>query len=275
MNPIIDVSKHNGSIDWAKVKGNAQAAIIRMGYRGYHKGTLAIDPMYRENRQGCEAAGVPFSFYFFPCSINDTEAEEEANLIIREAQGMVFYLPIFLDSEISDPTHKAGRSDHLDRATRTHLLKLIIDKCQGAGVPMGVYASTSWLENNLDMSQLPYSVWCAQYASKCKYTGFYMMWQYSSKGTISGVTGRVDVSVPHNPNDVGCPYKEPSKSVRYGDKGESVKWVQWELVHRGFTLQIDGDFGENTLTAVRTFQTTASLEADGIVGRLTRAAILS
>lgn len=275
MNPIIDVSKHNGSIDWAKVKGNAQAAVIRMGYRGYHKGTLAIDSMYRENRQGCEAAGVPFSLYFFPCSINDTEAEEEANLIIREAQGMVFYLPIFLDSEISDPLHKGGRSDHLDRATRTHLLKLIIDKCQGAGVPMGVYASTSWLENNLDMSKLPYSVWCAQYASRCKYTGSYMMWQYSSKGTMPGVTGRVDVSVPHNPNDVGCPYKEPSKSVRYGDKGESVKWVQWELVHRGFTLQIDGDFGELTLTAVRTFQTTASLESDGIVGKLTRTAILS
>ena len=275
MSSIIDVSKHNGAINWTAVNGNAQAAVIRMGYRGYHKGTLALDPMYMTNRQGAQANGVPFSLYFFPCSINDTEAEEEANLIIREAQGMVFYLPVFLDSEISDPLHKGGRSDHLDRTTRTHLLKLIIDKCQAAGVPMGVYASTSWLENNLDMSKLPYSVWCAQYASRCKYTGSYMMWQYSSKGTMPGVTGRVDVSVPHNPNDVGCPYKEPSKSVRYGDKGESVKWVQWELVHRGFTLQIDGDFGELTLTAVRTFQTTASLESDGIVGKLTRTAILS
>lgn len=275
MSPIIDVSKHNGAINWTAVNGNAQAAVIRMGYRGYHKGTLALDPMYMANRQGAQANGVPFSVYFFPCSINDAEAVEEADFIKKHTADMSFPLPVFLDSEISDPLHKGGRSDHLDRATRTHLLKLIIDRCQGAGIPMGIYASTSWLNNNLDMSQLPYSVWCAQYAESCKYTGSYVMWQYSSKGSIPGISGHVDLSKPHNPNKVGCPYREPASVVKYGCSGNIVRWVQWELSHRGFTLTVDGDFGQKTLAAVKTFQMTAGLVVDGEVGRKTRAALLS
>ena len=82
MSPIIDVSKHNGAINWTAVNGNAQAAVIRMGYRGYHKGTLALDPMYMTNRQGAQANGVPFSVYFFQCSINDTEAIIMARLLL-------------------------------------------------------------------------------------------------------------------------------------------------------------------------------------------------
>ena len=57
-----------------------------------------------------------------------------------------------------------------------------------------IYASTSWLNNNLDMSKLPYKVWCAQYYSKCEYKGEYVIWQYSSEGRVNGIKGNVDMN---------------------------------------------------------------------------------
>ncbi len=193
-NVIIDVSQHNGAIDWNKVKGNVEAAVIRLGYRGYSKGTLAYDARYQANRKECEENGIPFSLYFFPCSVCDREAEEEADFIINEVQGMNYVLPVFLDSEVADVKKGSGRADKLSKAERTKYLKIICDTLQDAGVPAGIYASASWLKNNLDITQLPYSIWVAQWSNKLTYDGDCMLWQYSDGGTVPGINGRVDFS---------------------------------------------------------------------------------
>ena len=191
---IIDVSKHNGNIDWSKVKGNVEAAIIRLGYRGYSKGDIAQDPKYIDNLNGCRNNGIPYSIYFFPCSINDAEAVEEANYIINAVKGLELSLPVFLDSEISAPG-KTGRSDNLSVEQRTHLLKVIIDNVKAAGIEIGVYASTSWLNNNLNVADLgDIPIWVAQYNTHCTYGGKYVMWQYTSNGYVDGIAGRVDCS---------------------------------------------------------------------------------
>lgn len=192
--PIIDVSQHNGIIDWPKVRGNVEAAVIRLGYRGYSKGTLAYDSRYNENRAACEQWGIPFSLYFFPCSITDAEAMEEADFIIKECAGMDFVLPVFLDSEVAETKFGSGRADNLSRADRTRFLKIICDRLQAAGIPAGIYASTSWFQNHLDLSQLPYSIWVAQWGSELTFTGAYTLWQFTSKGTIPGITANVDLS---------------------------------------------------------------------------------
>lgn len=75
------------------------------------------------------------------------------------------------------------------------------------------------------------------------------------------------------------PYKTPSLNVRKGQKGESVKWVQWELVEAGYNLKpysgIDGDFGSGTQKLVKQFQQSCKLVADGIVGEKTRKAFIA
>jgi GH25 family lysozyme M1 (1,4-beta-N-acetylmuramidase) len=191
---IIDVSKHNGNIDWSKVKGNVEAAVIRLGYRGYSKGDIAQDPKYIDNLNGCRNNGIPYSIYFFPCSINDAEAVEEANYIINAVQGLEISLPVFLDSEVSAPG-KVGRSDNLSVEQRTHLLKAIIDNVKAAGIEIGVYASTSWLNNNLNVADLgDIPIWVAQYNTHCTYGDKYVMWQYTSNGSVNGIAGRVDCS---------------------------------------------------------------------------------
>lgn len=193
--PIIDVSAHNGTIDWAKVKDNVQAAIIRLGYTGYGNGAITYDAKYQANRAGCEANGIPFTLYYFPCSINDAEAKAEAQFIADACQGMSFPLPVFLDSEYAEPNGR-GRADQLDKATRTRLLRIICEELQAKGIPAGVYASTSWLKSRLDVSQLPFYIWVASWTSSLGWTGSYALWQYSSSGSIPGISGRVDLSRP-------------------------------------------------------------------------------
>lgn len=192
--PIIDVSAHNGVIDWQKVKGNIEATVIRMGYRGYSTGKIAYDTRYKENCAECERLEIPFSLYFFPCSITDDEAIEEADFIIKECKGMSYVLPVFLDSEVAETKYGSGRADNLSRADRTRFLKIICDRLQANGVPAGIYASKSWFAYQLDVSQLPYSKWVAQWGDKLTFTSDYVLWQYTSSGSVAGISGNVDLS---------------------------------------------------------------------------------
>jgi peptidoglycan hydrolase-like protein with peptidoglycan-binding domain len=61
--------------------------------------------------------------------------------------------------------------------------------------------------------------------------------------------------------------------VKKGQTGNSVKWVQWELCESGYQVTIDGDYGKNTLSAVKEFQKAKKLSVDGIVGKNTRTAL--
>ena len=193
--PIIDLSHHNTVASWDKVSQSVQGVILRLGYRSYGSGQILVDKKYNEFLQQAKNRKIPYGIYFFPTSINEQEAKEEADFILKSVQGLNLSYPIYLDSEIADVKTKNGRSDKLDKATRTKLLKIILDKLKSKGYDCGVYASTSWLNNQLIMSQLAnYKVWVAQYNTTCTYSGKYDMWQYSSKGQIDGINGNVDLS---------------------------------------------------------------------------------
>lgn len=193
--PIIDLSHHKTVSSWDKVAKATGGVILRLAYRSYGGGVITKDKKYDEFLAQVKSRKIPYGVYFFPTSINDKEAEEEANYIINAVSGLNMAFPIYLDSEIADVKTKNGRSDKLDKETRTRLLKIILDKLKSKGYDCGVYASTSWLNNQLIMSKLSgYKVWVAQYSATCTYGGNYNMWQYSSKAQIDGVDGNCDVS---------------------------------------------------------------------------------
>jgi len=195
---IIDISHHNTVKDWNAVKGSVDGVIIRMGYRGYTSGTLAYDKKYKEHRQAAERLDIPHSFYFFPCSINEQEAEEEADFIVTALRDAKLSFPVFLDSEIAEVKRGSGRSDRLSRALRTKLLAITCERMQTKGIPAGVYSSTSWFKTNLDVSKLPFSIWVAQWSKKLTFTGNWVLWQYTDKADVPGITAPVDMSRANN-----------------------------------------------------------------------------
>ena len=207
---VIDVSEFQPeNIDWNKVKAGGYAVIIRIGLRGSIPGTeryrkVGYDKHFKKYIDGVIAAGIPYSVYFFPTPLSDAEADQEADWIIMNAAGLKLSMPLELDSE----RVPGGVANDISTADRTRYLKRITDKLVAAGIPCGIYASTSWLNNQINMSAFPQQVrnntWCAQYASSCTYGGTYAMWQFSSKASVPGINGNVDISVIKRAFNMSC-----------------------------------------------------------------------
>lgn len=190
----IDVSKWNKEIDWEAVKADGvEFAIIRCGYRGSSSGSLIIDPLYEENIKGALAADIPVGVYFFTQAVSELEAIEEASMVISLIRQYDVDYPIFLDSESAGGK---GRADDLSPEDRTRYHRAFLNTIASAGYEAGIYASTNWLNKRVDADALSnYNIWLAQYADVPTYDGYYHMWQYTSKGTINGISTNVDLNL--------------------------------------------------------------------------------
>ena len=189
----IDVSKWNGSIDWKAVRNEGiEFVIIRCGYRGSSQGALIEDPTFRTNIKGAQAAGLKVGVYFFTQAVNEAEAVEEASMVIELCKGYGLSFPVYLDVEGSN-----GRGDAISAAQRTANIKAFCGTIQNAGYKAGVYANKTWFTSKINTSQLTsYKIWLAQYAASPSYNATrYDMWQHTSKGKVSGISGNVDLNI--------------------------------------------------------------------------------
>ncbi|MEG0833357.1 MAG: GH25 family lysozyme [Oscillospiraceae bacterium] len=195
----IDVSTWQDSINWTSVKASGiDFAIIRVGYRGYTKGSLVEDSMFRRNMSGAAAAGIKLGVYFFTQAINEVEAVEEASMCIQLCQGYSLTYPIFIDIEYSGSSQ--GRANNLTNEQRTKIAIAFCETVRSAGYKAGVYANKNYFESKLYTAQLAnYVIWLAHYTSapQSSYAGRYDMWQYSSTGTVPGVNGNVDMNISY------------------------------------------------------------------------------
>ena len=189
----IDVSKWQAKIDWKAVaQSGVKFAIIRCAYRGSSDGLIHEDPYFKANIQGATQNGIKVGVYFFTQAVNEVEAIEEASMAIALVRGYNLHFPIFIDTEYATN----GRANSLNVATRTKIVKAFCETVRNSGYKPGIYASKSWYNNNLDMSQLSsYNIWVAQYNTSCTYTGRYDMWQYTSTGSVPGIKGNVDLNI--------------------------------------------------------------------------------
>ncbi len=192
----IDVSRYNKEIDWDKVADDGiEFAIIRCGYRGASSGSLVRDSLFKDNCLGAIKAGIPIGVYFFSQAVNETEAIEEASMVIEECKLYRLDLPIFIDSESAGGK---GRADSLNKEDRTAITKAFCETVANSGYEAGVYASRNWWEKKLDAEKLtPYHAWLAEYTEEPLYDGYYDYWQYTSKGTVDGIETRVDLNVSY------------------------------------------------------------------------------
>ena len=198
---VIDLSKYNTVTDWSDVAQNVDGVIIRCGYRGYVAGVISEDNKYRMFAEQCRSAGIPFGVYFMSQAITVEEAREEADYVVSMATAYGATLPIFIDSEDGDGTAINVRADGLSQEARTAVAKAFCDCVVTYGMVAGVYASESWFKNRLHYEQLKgYSIWCAKYgtndgtAQTKPALNKVDMWQYSSRGSVPGIAGYVDVN---------------------------------------------------------------------------------
>ena len=187
----IDVSKWQGTIDWAKVAGDGvKFAMIRLGYGGKAGAACGVDSFYQKNVEGALANGIAVGCYFYSYALTVEAVKKEAAFVIQQLakyKGRILY-PIAFD--IEDST-QAG----LGKRTLTDMVTAFCSALEAAGYYASFYCNADWARNRLDMQALArFDFWLAQWTATPTYTGHaFNMWQSSSKGRVDGISGDVDM----------------------------------------------------------------------------------
>lgn len=199
----IDVSKHNGTIDWQEVKkAGVEFAIIRAGNRGVKDGSLHSDPYAIRNLQEAKAAGLKVGVYFYSQALNAREGEEEARhavALVRQS-GIRPDLPVFMDYEYYTTTSGRLALAHISKDRATEAAQAFYRYVTQEGYQSGIYASKSFFYEQLHPDQLSGVIWLAHYSPNLRtdYKGNFNLWQYSSTGHVPGIQkgkGNVDMNV--------------------------------------------------------------------------------
>ncbi len=204
----IDVSSHQGNINWSEVKKSGiDFAIIRLGY-----GSNFIsqdDVQFINNVSGAANNGIPYGVYLYsyttllhgPSGLNqdspnsDSEAAHALRQLssISNSQKNYLKLPVFIDME-------EEKNVYLGRPMLTAIANNFCTVIESNGYKCGVYANKNWLNNYLDSAFLSsrYDIWLAHYTNSTDYTGIYQIWQYSSSGTLRGIDSQgLDLNISY------------------------------------------------------------------------------
>lgn len=191
---IIDVSSHNGNINWEKVKeAGIKGAMIRVGYRGYGDATIVEDDCFQKNIAGAKDAGLKVGVYFFSQATTPEEAIEEAEYVKKKIWGRGVTLPVAFDME---PFMGNERFINHDIKSKTEMADAFLKVIGKFGYEPILYGNPTWLSNDVDISKLTeYPVWLAHYTFSTEWPYAFRMWQFTSQGRVSGINGDVDLNL--------------------------------------------------------------------------------
>lgn len=271
----IDVSSCQGTIDWAKVaKAGVKYAIMRIGYGDLES---QKDSCFEYNYKNAKANGIKVGGYWV-CYCGDDpqisdytkDAELEAKCCLSIIKGKTFDLPIYHDLEVSS-VQKSGM---------TSVTSKFCDTIIAGGYKAGVYASSSYFDAYTDLSTLSkkYSIWIAQWGST-KPSESCDIWQYSETGTMSGISGAVDLDKIYKTsydNKVLASMKMQCCGGTYTGRVGVIKNIQRILkMCDGYDIDVTGVYDAKTVAAVKRYQKKFGLTQDGICGEKTLKSIFS
>lgn len=176
---VIDVSQHQGTINWDKVKDKIDGAIIRCGYGDNLP--KQDDTQFARNLSECERLGIPHGIYLYSYATTEAQAKSELAHILRLIKGHKFELPIFIDVEEAGSEHFCART-----------CRVVCNGLKEAGFTPGVYSSLSWWNSYLTEIK-EYIRWVAHWNNYCAYSGEYLIWQYGT-AVVDGINGEVDAN---------------------------------------------------------------------------------
>lgn len=196
----IDVSRYQGTIDWAAVKSaGVDFAMLRLGYRGYGTGAIVKDTYFDQNIRNALANGIEVGVYFFSQAINEAEAVEEAEYCMDVLRSYSITYPIVFDWEPYDSSLNP-RTDGLSDAMLTKCAVAFCQAVEARGYESMVYSNLTYFYLHFDLSKLvDFPLWLAQYNKTPTFYYHFDMWQYSSTGTVPGIDGNVDLNIQFIP----------------------------------------------------------------------------
>lgn len=183
----IDVSVHNGSIDWQKVKNaGIQFAILRAGYG---RELSQKDARFEENYRNAKATGIPVGAYWYSYAMSEDEARLEADVFLSVIKGKQLEMPVYFDLE-------EKKQFDLGKEKVSAIMRAFLERVESAGYFVGLYGSASSLTTHTANDiKSRYTIWLAHWTNQTDYSGSYSIWQYSSEGKVNGISGNVDLDI--------------------------------------------------------------------------------
>ncbi len=219
----IDVSQHQGEINWDKVKSQINFAILRLGWIG-NKENHTLDTQFERNYSECKRLGIPVGVYVYCYSNCEETAKSGANWAIEKLTGKSLELPVYIDME--DNSIAGQGKDVL-----TNICIAFNNIIEASGRWAGVYANRNWYDNYLNKDEIKrrYTTWIATYVDTVdKYKGEYDIWQNSSKGRIDGITGYIDTNYMYR--DLITEVKGTTKKEEVQTQTKSVNELVDEVI---------------------------------------------
>ena len=194
----IDVSEHQGQIDWTQVaQTDVKYAMVRLAYRGWGaEGVIRPDARGLENLEGAALAGLQVGVYFFSQAITVEEAQEEARFVLQLLDGRELELPIVFDWETV--SSEEARTRDMDRNTLNACALAFCRMIREAGYEAMVYFNLDMAKHMFDLPAIQaagFDFWLAFYNDGLGYAHRVRMWQYTSSGSVPGIKGRVDMNL--------------------------------------------------------------------------------
>ena len=233
----IDVSEHQGRIDWNAVKASGiDFAILRVGFGAPSWGGR-VDYQFNRNISECERLGIPYGVYIYSYAFDNQQAADEASMVIDCLSGRNPRLPVYYDLEDKTIIADGRQSGIASRA------QIFCNKISSAGYKPGIYANLNWFNNILTdpvFKSGSWDHWIAQYNSQCHYTGSYSFWQYTSRGKVSGISGNVDMNYAYV--DVSLYYWQLKEGTWYYATSDGKAYTGW-LCQGGTWYWLEPDVG--------------------------------
>lgn len=182
----IDISEWQGNVDFSKVKKTGVDYVILRA--GFGREASQVDSEFEENYKKAKAAGLKAGVYWYSYAVDASDAVKEAKACLQVIKGKTFELPVFYDMEDNSQIS-------FGKTVLTKMARAFLDEIKKAGFSAGVYANANWFSNYLDYDSLykDYLVWLAQYNDVAEFKCD--IWQYTSGGKVSGVSGNVDMNI--------------------------------------------------------------------------------
>jgi GH25 family lysozyme M1 (1,4-beta-N-acetylmuramidase) len=300
MRKVVDVSRHQGKINFTKLRGGVDGIIIRVNYRTYgNSSNVYMDDRFEENCRGAISNNIPIvGFYGYTECLSIQELNQEIDMLLAAIQPYKAMITdgIFFDYEgYTEPDHRAFKST---KDTRTSYFNHFYERIKKEGLTPYLYGSSGLITKGYDLSKIPSDseLWVARYyggydsvISDLKYKpvlkGYnerIVAWQYTSIGRVEGIVGNVDINLFYKgTTKAENPFSVPKGLIRYNPVTkfvalDSVRWLQWCLQKMGlYKGAIDGKYGQLTLSAVTQFQvafpeTYTTRKPDLIIGELSK-----
>lgn len=197
----IDVSEHNGIIDWEKVKASGvEFAMIRAGYG------RTVDKQFRRNAGECNRVGLPIGVYWFSYALNAAGASQEAAVCLEAIKPYRIDFPVAFDLEYDSVSYAQKHGVCIGMQLASDMARAFCGAIRAAGYSAANYTNQDYLRRYFDADvQQDFPVWLAQWPggtpSLDKPPRECVIWQYSETGTVPGIKGSVDLNVYYKEMD--------------------------------------------------------------------------